>query len=368
MKVALIHDHLVQDGGAERVLKALKEIFPEAPIFTLVFDPKNTNRFFYSQDIRTSFLQKFPLGVRCYQWWLPIMPAAIESYDLTDYDLVISSASAFAKGVITKPGSRHLCYCYTPTRFLWIDTHSYIKELKVNPIFKIFLPLTLHRLRGWDRLAADRVDFFATSSATVRERIKKYYHRPSEVVYPPVDVDNFWISSAPKKYYLAGSRLVPYKKIDLVIQAFGRLGIPLKVFGVGPEMARLKKLAANSSKIEFLGKVSEEEKCRLYAEAIAYLHPQEEDFGITAIEAMAAGRPVIAYQAGGALETVIPGRTGEFFENQWWEEIADKVIRFRPEDYSSEEIKRWAENFRPEIFKNQIINLVNKIFQNENSR
>lgn len=355
MKIALIHDHLAQDGGAERVLKIFKEMFPQAPIFVLVFDKKHTNDFFIGQEIRTSFLQKIPLiGVSHYQWWLSLMPAAVESYNLMDFDLILSSSSSFAKGVITKPGSIHICYCHTPTRYLWTDTHSYIKELKVNFFIKAFLPLTLKKLRTWDRLAADRVDEFIANSQTVAKRIKKYYGRDSAVIYPPVETENFYISHQPKKYYLAGSRLVPYKKIDLVVQAFSRLAIPLKVFGVGPEMKRLKKIAGQKSNIEFLGKISEEKKRELYANCLAYINPQEEDFGLTAIEAMASGRPVLAYGAGGATETIQAGKTGEFFDEQWWEEIADKVIRFRSEKYDPYYIKNYAQQFNVESFKNKI--------------
>ena len=362
-KVALVHDHLAQDGGAERVLMTLKEIFPQAPIFTLIIDKKNTNKFFLDQEIRTSFLQKIPLGVKRYQWWIALMPLATEKHDLKDYDLVISSASAFSKGVITNPNSRHFCYCYTPTRFLWSDTYSYVEGLKVNPLIKMVLPFTLNKLRDWDKSAADKVGFFIATSRTVQERIKKYYQRESQVVYPPVDIDNFYISNNPKKYYLAGGRLVPYKKIDLAVAAFSRLGIPLKIFGVGPEMKYLKKLAClrrqAKPNIEFLGKISDETKKKLFADCLAYLNPQEEDFGITAIEAMASGRPVIAYKAGGATETVIEGQTGEFFEEQWWEELADKIIRFNEQKYNPEIIRNHAMNFSIDNFKNRISEILN---------
>lgn len=362
MKVALVHDHLAQDGGAERVLMVLKEMFPEAPIFTLLIDKKHTNTFFHDKDIKTSFLQKIPLGIKRYQWWLALMPMATEGHNLMDYDLVISSTSAFSKGVITNPNSLHICYCHTPTRFLWTDTYSYVEGLKVNPLVKVALPFTLRKLRQWDRLAADRVDFFIANSKTVKNRIKKYYSRDSQVVYPPVDTDNFYISSKPKKYYLAGGRLVPYKKIDLVVKAFSRLGVPLKIFGVGPEMKYLKSLA--KSNIEFLGKISDAQKKDLYANCLAYLNPQEEDFGITAIEAMASGRPVIAYKSGGATETIIEGQTGEFFDEQWWEELADKVIRFDEKKYNSDFIRSHAKNFSVNNFQRQINEILKEYYEN----
>lgn len=360
-KIALVHDHLAQDGGAERVLKVLKEMYPEAPIFTSIFDRKNTNSFFAGQNIKTSFIQKMPFGVRRYQWWVGLMPLAMENHNLTKYDVIISSASAFAKGVITKPGSRHICYCHTPTRYLWTDTHSYIRELRVNPIVKSILLLTLKKLRMWDRLAAERVDFFIANSQTVRQRIKKYYNRDSEVIYPPVEVNNFFVSPYPKKFYLAGSRLVPYKRIDLVVKAFSRLGIPLKVFGVGPEMKALKKIAKDN--VEFLGRISDKQKRWLFANCIAYINPQEEDFGITAIEAMAAGRPVIAYRGGGAVETVKEGETGEFFDEQIWEEIADKIMRFDADKYDPQIIKIHASQFSVERFTERIKEVVEENYE-----
>jgi glycosyltransferase involved in cell wall biosynthesis len=290
------------------------------------------------------------------------MPAAVESHNLMDFDLVISSASSFAKGIITRPGSIHICYCHTPTRYLWNDSHNYLKELKVNYLIKKLLPITVYKLRVWDRLAADRVDWFIANSQTVRQRIKKYYGRDSEVVYPPVEVDKFCLSGNPKKYYLAGGRLVPYKRIDLAVRAFSRLGIPLKIFGIGPERKYLKRLA--KSNVEFLGRVSDEEKARLYSDCIAYLNPQEEDFGITAVEAMASGRPVIAYRRGGATETVVEGVTGEFFDEQIWEDLADRILRFKPQSYDSIKIRQHAEQFSSETFKSRMAEFINKVYEN----
>lgn len=361
IKIALVHDHLAQDGGAEKVLETLMEIFPQASVFTLIYDKKNTSSSFFGIDIKTSFLQNMPLGIKRYQWWVGLMPLAIESINLTDYDLVITSTSSFAKGVITKPDTKHICYCHTPTRYLWTDMHSYVEELKVNPIIKAILPLTLKKLRLWDRLAAERPDIFLANSETVRKRIKKYYNRTSEVIYPPVNVDDFYISNNKKRFYLAGGRMVSYKKFDLIVRAFVRLGVPLKIFGVGPEMKYLKKLATNKASqknnIEFLGKVTDEQKKWLYANCLAYINPQEEDFGITAVEAMASGRPVIAYRAGGASETVMEGITGEFFDEQIWEDIADKVIRFNENKYNFKRIKEHSEIFSKKNFMEKIIKL-----------
>lgn len=349
LKIALIHDHLVQDGGAEKVLKALYEIFPQTPIFTIVYDKKGTNKFFADKPVKTSFLQHLPLGVRKYQWWLSLMPSAIESHNLMDYDLIISSSASFAKGIITSPKAKHICYCHTPTRYLWNDSHNYLKELKTIWLIKKILPLTLNRLRLWDRLAADRVDCFVANSQTVAERIKKYYNREATVIYPPVETDRFHLSAEPKKYFLAGGRLVPYKRFDLVVKAFSRLGMPVKIFGIGPELRYLKKIAKPN--VQFLGRVGDEEKVELYSNCLAYINPQEEDFGITAIEAMASGRPVIAYRAGGALETIVEHQTGEFFDEQIWEELADQILRFRSDRYDSALIRRHAQTFSEQRFK-----------------
>lgn len=355
-KIALVHDHLVQDGGAEQVLKAFCELYEGAPVFTIVKDKKGTHPYFADRQVNTSFLQQFPLGVKRYQWWLFLMPAAIENLNLMNYDLVISSASSFAKGVITNPSAKHVCYCYTPTRYLWNDSHNYLKELKVSVLVKRILPLTLHKLRVWDRLAADRVDHFIAISQTVQQRIKKYYGRDSVVVYPPVELNKFKLSANPKKYYLAGGRLVPYKRFDLIVKAFSRIGLPVKIFGIGPEERYLKKIA--KANVEFLGRICDEQKTKLYQDCIAFINPQEEDFGITAIEAMASGRPVIAYNRGGATETIIEGVTGEFFQEQIWEDLADKVLRFNHEKYEPQLIRQHSEQFSVENFKrnfNQVI-------------
>lgn len=351
MRVAIVHDHLAQDGGAERVVQVLLSMFPEAPLYTLVYRPGHAHPSFRKHKIHTSFIQRAPGGQRHYQWYLPLMPTAVERFDLRGYDVVISSSASFAKGVITLPQTLHVCYLHSPTRYLWTDTIQYVDELGYPRLFRNLAPLFLSWIRVWDRMAADRVDQFIANSQAVQHRIRKYYRRDSQLIHPPVDLKQFTPSSGPGQYYLTGGRLVPYKRFDLVVQAFSKLGLPLKVFGDGPALDDLRSQA--KSNIEFLGRVSPDKLARLYQDAIAFLNPQEEDFGITAVEAMAAGRPVIAYKAGGALETVKPGVSGVFFHDQEWEALADTVIRFRPEQFDRTAIRAWAETFGIERFQKE---------------
>lgn len=339
------------------MLKAFSEMYPDAPIFCLFYDEEKMGEMFSGKKIITSFLQKMPAIRRRYQWYLSLMPLATESYDLREFDVVLSSTSAFAKGVLTRPGTVHFSYCHTPTRYLWSDSHSYVQELRAPFFAKWFLPPILSRLRVWDRMAADRVDYFIANSSAVANRIKKYYHRASSVIYPPVDTGGFRIS-APEDFYLAGGRLVNYKRYDVVVRAFSKLGIKLYVFGEGPAEEYLKSIAKPN--VKFLGSVGEAEKRELFSKCLAFINPQEEDFGITAVEAMAAGRPVIAYPKGGALETVIPGITGEFIEEQIWEDIVGEIIRFRPEKYDPLAIREYAKKFDTAIFKEKIKNFVEK--------
>lgn len=361
MKVALIHDHLAQAGGAEKVLEVLARLFPEAPIYTLLYEKKNVENYFKERHIETSIIQKLPGGVKHYKWYLPLMPLAVEFYDLRNYDVVISDTASFAKGVITPPDTLHLCYCHTPTRYLWSDTHEYINELKYGKIIKKIISLTLNRLRIWDLAAAARVDYFIANSKIVQKRIKKYYRRDSVVIYPPVETTLFSVAtdfnaSIEPPYYLAGCRLVPYKRLDILIEAFLQLGSSyrLKIFGSGPDEARLRHLAGKAANIEFLGRVSDSEKAKLYRYAQAFINPQEEDFGITPVEAMASGRPVIAYNKGGVVETVIPDQTGIFFDEQTPAAIMAAVKKAEQSIFNPLKIRAQAEKFSVAIFKQQI--------------
>ena len=361
MKVALLHDYLNQAGGAERVLLALAELFPNAPIYTLIHDKKRLTGF-ENKDIRTTFLQKIPFSGSKIRWFLPLMPTAVEQIDLTNYDVVISSTSALIKGAITHPKTLHICYCHTPTRYLWSEAHQYHKDIKEGKIVKYFLPYILNKLRQWDQLAAQRVNHFVANSNFIAQRITNYYNRDSTVIYPPVDTENFYISNNLGNYYLLISRLKPYKKVDLAVKAFNKMNIPLKIIGIGEEAQKLKKMA--KSNIEFLGAVSEEEKRKYLSQCLALIHPQIEDYGLTIIEAMASGRPVIAYADGGALETIIDNKTGKFFNEQTWEALIDTVIKFKPKGFNSQEIKQHAENFNSQNFYQTMKNFVETSWQN----
>lgn len=359
MKLALVHDHLAQDGGAEKVLQAFQRIWPEAPTYVIVYDHKTANQAFRGKDIRTSFLQRWPGGVKHYQWFFPLMPTAVESYDLMEYDVVLSSTASFAKGVITRPDTLHISYCHTPTRYLWSDTHEYVQELGVNRAVKWFLPFFLTYVRLWDKMAAERVDRFIANSRLVQDRIAKYYHKPADLIYPPVDTSRFSVGET-SDYYLTGGRLVSYKRFDLVVEAFNHLGRKLKIFGTGPEFDQLRARAG--SNIEFVGKVSDDELTKLYRECLAFINPQVEDFGITMVEAMASGRPVFAYRAGGAREIMQPGVTGEWFDIQTWEDLADLVVRTDPQQYNPQQIQQHVQQFSSSQFEQNIKQYVDSAY------
>ncbi|MFZ5391317.1 MAG: glycosyltransferase [Patescibacteria group bacterium] len=348
MKVALAHDHLNQIGGAENVLAEFHNFYPQAPIFTLLHDSEAMGDFTKDWDIRTSFIQDLPGGLKFFKWFLSLMPAAVERFDLRDYDLVITSASALIKGVLVQPEAVNICYCHTPTRYLWSDTHSYTSDLPQPKLIKKVLPLVLSKLRQWDFVAAQRVDHYVANSQFVAARIAKYYRRQAQVIYPPVNTDLWQEPKESENFFLVVSRLRPYKKVDLAIKAFNKMGIPLKIIGSGEQTEELKALAGPN--IEFLGQVSNQVKADYLARSRALIHPQEEDFGLTVVESFAAGRPVIAYGAGGALETIEPNKNGVFFKEQSWEALADAVIRFRHQDFDPLVIQQSARRFSKQSF------------------
>jgi len=360
MRIAFVHEYLNQFGGAERTLAVLADMFPKAPIFTLIYDEKATRGLFKGRVISTSFLQKFPWSVTHHEWYPLLMPLAIEQFDFSSFDIVISVSASFAKGVITKPATRHICYCLTPPRFLWDNSQKFGKDFGFPPLVRFASQPLISYLRMWDHSTISRVDEFWRISDFVGERIQKYYHQPSTLIYPPVDVKKFTVSSSQfteGSYFLMVGRLVSYKKFDVAIRAFSELNLPLKIIGTGPEMKRLKRLA--HSNIEFLGQVSDDELGRYYRGARALIFPQEEDFGIVPLEMMASGRPVIAYRGGGAEETVIENETGIFFEAQTSEAIMDAIKRFDGLKFSPAICRAQAEKFSIKIFKENVLSALN---------
>lgn len=366
MKVALVHEHLAQDGGAEKVLRVFQEMFPDAPTFVLVYNPRAANKELKRDNIRTSFLQHVPFGVSHYQWFLVLMPFAVERYPLDGYDLVLSSTSMFSKGVRVGPNTLHVDYCHTPTRFLWSDTDQYLEEMNRPWLIKMAIRAVLPLLRRWDFRAAQRPYTMIANSKEVQARIKQYYHRDSIVVHPPVDLERFAISANVQDYFLTGGRLVPYKRFDLAILACNQLKLPLMVFGSGPDETRLRNIAGST--IRFTGRVSDEDRRKLFSEARAFINAQVEDFGITPVESMASGRPVIAFAQGGALETVIRGKTGLLFTEQTVSSLVEALKGFRSEDFVPEEIRAYATQFSRERFVEEMhreIDQARKRWQND---
>lgn len=350
-RIAIIHDYLVAFGGAEKTFKALSDIFPDAELFTLFYLPGIKKKLFPIKRIHTSFLQKFPKFMRKhYQWLLPVLPIAAETVDLRNFDIVISSSHSWVKGIITRPKTKHICYCYSPTRYLWDKSK------------KNFL---LHYFRIWDRQASDRVDEFIACSKAVQDRIKKYYQRDSIVIYPPAYAE----ASAGKpaennhEFYLIVSRLRAYKRIDIAIEAFNKLGLELVIIGEGPEKDYLRNISGKN--IKFLGWQQDEIVSQYYKNCAAFIFPSEDDFGIAPVEAMAFGKPVLAFRAGGATETIIEGKTGEFFDYQNPVILADGVRRMRAKKYDSKFISDHAKKFSKEKFEKEINEFVGKVAEEQ---
>ena len=361
MKVALIYDRVNKWGGAERVLLALNEIFPKADLFTAVYSPAKAKWAKVFPKVVPSFLQKIPLASSNHEFLGTLTPFAFESFDFGEYELVISVTSEAAKGIITRPGTVHICYCLTPTRYLW-SAHDYYfdkppAKFRFIPFFKyISRPLVKH-LKTWDKMAAQRPDKMIAISTAVRQRIKKYYQRDAQVIFPPVDTAKFTPKSVKKgNYFLVVSRLTPYKRVDLAIKAFNKMGLPLIIVGSGSEEGRLRKLAKGN--IKFVGEVSDEKLVDYYRRSKALIFPQEEDFGIVAVEALASGVPVIAFKAGGALDTVIPGTTGIFFSRQTVSSFISAVREFQSLMFNPETLREGAEAFSKERFKKEFLEIV----------
>jgi glycosyltransferase involved in cell wall biosynthesis len=350
MRVAIVHDYLNQYGGAERVLEALHELYPQAPIYTSIYDAAAMPPAYRSWDIRPSWMQRLPGWRRHFRKYFPLYPSAFESFDLSGYDLIISSSSAFAKGIIPPAGARHICYCHTPMRFAW-RTEAYVEREGIGGVQRVILSILLTYVRLWDVATTPRVDAFIANSREVARRIRRYYGRTAAIIPPPVELAPY-CAEAPGDYYLAGGRLIPYKRLDLAVRAFSALGLPLKIFGEGRDRAALEAIAGPS--VEFLGYVSEERRRELFARCRAFVFPGEEDFGITPLEAMAAGRPVIAYAGGGALDTIVEGVNGRFFREQTPAALAIAVAMARGDQYDPLTIRRHAEGFGRPVFLSRV--------------
>ncbi len=356
MKIAIVHDWLTNMGGAEQVIINFKEIYPDAPIYTTLYNPNNLDEKLRNIDVRTSFLQKKKM-ITNHKKYFPLMPLAFENFNLNEYDVVLSSSSSCAKGVLTNPNSVHICYCHTPMRYAWEKRDDYINGM--GKIKRRLIKILLHYMRMWDSASANRVDYFIANSTAVQKRIKKYYKRDSIVIHPPVRCNLFNISTTDGDYYFIVSRLVTYKRFDLAVQACSQLGKKLVIIGDGPERRNLEKLA--NENVTFLGKQPDDVVKKYMSECKALLFPGEEDFGIVPVEAQACGRPVIAYNKGGVLDTVIDGKTGVLFEEQTVDSLKNAIIKFETMQFNKNEIRDHALKFDEIAFREKIKNYINEV-------
>ncbi len=369
MKLAIVHDYLNQYGGAEKVVEVLHKVFPDAPIYTSIYLPQNMPESFQKMNIRTSFMQKLPFLKTHFKKYLMLYPKAIESFDLGGYDVVLSSSSAFAKGAKIHPNTLHICYCYSPMRFVW-NYESYVEKEEFGTVARRILPFFISRLKKWDLRTNSSVKHFIAISRNIQDRIRLCYQRESELIYPPVNVGNFEISKEISDYFLLVSRLNAYKRIDLAIEAMNRLGLPLKIIGDGPHRKNLERLA--NPNIEFLGKVPANVLAEKYRCCRALIFPGDEDFGIVPVEAQACGRPVIAYAAGGVLETTIEDVTGVFFKTQTVASLIEAINKFIliEDHFNPAQIRSNSFRFGEDIFKREIKQFTEKkyyLFQKERS-
>lgn len=349
---ALVHHWFLTMAGGERVCEAVCEILDAPDLFSIVADPDSLSDTLKRSTLTTSFVQHVPGARTWYRYYAWMFPLAVEHFDLSGYDLVFSSDANTVKGVMTNPETCHVCYCHSPMRYAWNLFHEYRRT--PNPLKSWIISLTMHYLRIWDYCAAARVDYFVANSQTVRRRIASYYRRDARVIYPPCDVERFYFAERIDDYYLLVGRLVDYKKADLAVQAFGRTGRRLLVVGRGPQLNKLKAIAETN--IEFLDSVDDRQLADLYSRCRALIFPGEEDFGIVPVEAQASGRPVIAYAKGGALETVVSGKTGLFFSRQTPEALNAAVEEFEAsaDSFDPETIRRHAGLFGKDRFQREI--------------
>ncbi len=356
VKIALIHYYLVSVRGGERVFHSLAQMFPEADLFAVVYNPASQPQWLAKRQMTTSFLQKIPGSWRYFRQSFMFYPLAVEEFDLAGYDLVISSSAGFTHGVLTAPETCHICYCHNTFRYAWNWYHDFMRQGSATSRF-LLAPL-LSWVRTWDVAAAQRVDYFVSNSAVTQQRIKKYYRRESTIIHPPVDMSMFNIldEAQPGDYFLAVSELVPYKKTDLVVAAFNQLGYPLLVVGDGPQRESLQKMAKPN--VRFLGRIPDAELNELYNGCRALVFMAKEDYGIVPLEAQAAGRPVIAYGAGGVLETVVADKTGIFFAKQEVAALIEALACFETLSFDRQTIKAHAETFGVAVFQQRILAFV----------
>lgn len=356
MKVALVYDRVNKWGGAERVLLALNEIFPKAPLYTSLYDKDKAVWSEVFPEVIPSFLQKIPGASKNHEKLALFMPLAFESHNFDDYDLVVSVTSEAAKGIQTSPKTKHICYCLTPTRYLWSHYDDYFK----NPVLRNISTPAVGYLKRWDKHAAIRPDLMVAISSEVQKRIKKFYERESKVVFPPVAdlslLKRKKVKLPFKDYYLLVSRLVPYKKVDLAVEAFNRLHRNLVIVGIGSEKEKLQRKAGRN--IFFAGELTDEELAYYYENSTALIHPQYEDFGLTAVEAQMFGKPVIAYKAGGVLDTVKERQTGLFFNKQEPNELIRVVKQFEKLTFRDDTVRKNSLLFSKDRFEKEFINLL----------
>jgi glycosyltransferase involved in cell wall biosynthesis len=352
MKIALVHDWLTGMRGGEKCLDVLCELFPDAPIYTLLHNKGTMSPQIESKKIFTSFIDQLPAKQKQYRKYLPLFPFAIAQFDLSEYDLVISTSHAVAKNVRVRKDAIHICYCFTPMRYIWDMYEQYFGKGKTGFGIRAAMKIVAPILRWWDVKTSSRVTYFIAISEEVRIRIMKHYNRTSDMIYPPVDTEQFQLSTTSEDFYLIVSALVPYKRVDLAVEVFNKNGKKLVIAGTGPEVDKLK--AISKSNITFLGWQSNEELAQLYAKCIALIFPGEEDFGIVPLEAQASGKPVVAFSKGGALETIINGKSGVFFPKQTAESLQQAFENLSLIKFNSTDIRQHAFGFSRSIFKQKM--------------
>ncbi len=358
MPLALIHDWLNQIGGAEDVLEALVEMFPGAPIFTSIYWREKMPPHYRQWPIHVSLMDRLPLIHQHHQPYLFFYPFAFQSFDLSGFDVILSNKSGFCHGVRKPPGAVHICYCLTPTRYVW-GFEEYASREGLGAASRQILRPALQLLRQWDKAAARRVDHFIAISSEVQRRIARFYGRDSVIIYPPVAIDRFNVADSVDDYFLVLGRLIPYKRVDLAVRACSELGLPLLVAGDGRDRARLERMAGPA--VKFLGRVPDTEVPALVARCRAFIFPGLEDFGIAPVQAMAAGRPVIAFAGGGALDTVAENHTGHLFREQTVESLAAVLRQFSASRFDPAAIRAHALKFDRRVFEQKLLDFINSV-------